>query len=100
MAAVRTQINHRVQDERKSQHALPQSPDSEGSSRDGHRGWAQEGVCYPVQSALIQWGLLPLDAVLIEEGDHARRARPCQYGPTRSIPTLHDYGLIFTGPTP
>ena len=47
-------------------------------------------VFYPVQSALIQWGLLPLDAVLIKEGDYARRARHFQYGPAPFIPTLHE----------
>ena len=57
----------------------------------------KNGVFYPVHSALIQWGLLPLDAVLIKEGDHERRARHFQYGPTPFIPTLHEYVLIFKG---
>jgi hypothetical protein len=44
---------------------------------------------------VIQWQLLPLEAILIKEGDHARRARHFRYGPTRFIPTLHEYVLIF-----
>ena len=60
----------------------------------------KNGVFYPVHSAIIQWGLLPLDAVLIKEGDHARRSRHFQYGPTPFIPTLHEYVLIFKGPKP
>ena len=50
----------------------------------------KDEVFYPVQSALIQWGLLPLDAVLIKEGDYARRARHFQYGPAPFIPILHE----------
>jgi hypothetical protein len=57
----------------------------------------KNGVFYPVHSAIIQWGLLPLEAVLIKEGDHERRARYFQYGPTPFIPTLHEYVLIFRG---
>ena len=57
----------------------------------------KNGVFYPVHSAIIQWGLLPLEVVLIKEGDHERRARRFQYGPTPFIPTLHEYVLIFRG---
>lgn len=59
----------------------------------------KNGVFYPMHSQLIQFGLLPLEAVLIKEGDHERRARHFQYGPTPFIPTLHEYVLIFTGAT-
>lgn len=59
----------------------------------------KNGVFYPMHSQLIQLGLLPLEAVLIKEGDHERRARHFQYGPTPFIPTLHEYVLIFTGAT-
>ena len=59
----------------------------------------KNGVFYPMHSAIMQWGLLPLHAVLIKEGDHERRARHFQYGPTPFIPTLHEYVLIFTGGT-
>ena len=55
----------------------------------------KNGVFYPIHSEIIQWGLLPLEAVLIKEGDHERRARYFRYGPTRFIPTLHEYVLIF-----
>jgi len=57
----------------------------------------KNGVFYPMHSKLIQFGLLPLEAVLIKEGDHERRARHFQYGPTPFIPTLHEYVLIFNG---
>jgi transcriptional regulator with XRE-family HTH domain len=60
----------------------------------------KNGVFYPMHSKLIQFGLLPLEAVLIKEGDHERRARHFQYGPTPFIPTLHEYVLIFQGATP
>lgn len=59
----------------------------------------KNGVFYPMHSKLIQFGLLPLEAVLIKEGDHERRARHFQYGPTPFIPTLHEYVLIFRGLT-
>jgi len=59
----------------------------------------KNGVFYPMHSKLIQFGLLPLEAVLIKEGDHERRARHFQYGPTPFIPTLHEYVLIFRGKT-
>jgi len=59
----------------------------------------KNGVFYPMHSQLIHFDLLPLDAVLIKEGDHERRARHFQYGPTLFIPTLHEYVLIFRGPT-
>lgn len=59
----------------------------------------KNGVFYPMHSKLIQFGLLPLEAALIKEGDHERRARHFQYGPTPFIPTLHEYVLIFKGPT-
>lgn len=57
----------------------------------------KNGVFYPVHSQIIQWGLLPLEAILIKEGDHERRARYFRYGPTAFIPTLHEYVLIFKG---
>lgn len=57
----------------------------------------KNGVFYPVHSAILQWNLLPVEAVLIKSGDHERRARHFQYGPTRFIPTLHEYVLIFKG---
>ncbi len=60
----------------------------------------KNGVFYPVHSAILQWNLLPVEAVLIKSGDHERRARHFQYGPTRFIPTLHEYVLIFKGATP
>lgn len=100
VAAVRTQVDHRVQEERESQHTSPQSPDYKGALvcliGDGRKN----GVFYPVHGTLIQWGLLTLNAVLLKEGGHARRARHFQYGPTPFIPTLHEYVLIFTGPKP
>lgn len=57
----------------------------------------KNGVFYPAHSAILQWNLLPVEAVLIKSGDHERRARHFQYGPTRFIPTLHEYVLIFKG---
>lgn len=57
----------------------------------------KNGVFYPVHSAILQWNVLPVEAVLIKSGDHERRARHFQYGPTRFIPTLHEYVLIFKG---
>jgi hypothetical protein len=57
----------------------------------------KQGVFYPIHSEIIGWKLLPLEAVLIKEGDHERRARYFRYGPTRFIPTLHEYLLIFKG---
>lgn len=60
----------------------------------------KNGVFYSIHSAILQWGLLPVEAVLIKSGDHERRARHFQYGPTRFIPTLHEYVLIFKGATP
>ena len=56
----------------------------------------KSGIFYPIHSEVIQWGVLPLEAILIKEGDHARRARHFRYGPTPFIPTLHEYVLIFT----
>lgn len=55
----------------------------------------KSGVFYPIHTEVIQWQLLPLEIILIKEGDHARRARHFRYGPTRFIPTLHEYVLIF-----
>lgn len=55
----------------------------------------KSGVFYPIHSEVLQWRVLPLDAILIKEGDHPRRARHFRYGPTRFIPTLHEYVLIF-----
>lgn len=60
----------------------------------------KNGVFYPIHSRLIAWGLLPLETILIKDGLHERRARHFQYGPTRFIPTLHEYVLLFTGGTP
>jgi hypothetical protein len=57
----------------------------------------KQGVFYPIHSEIIAWNLLALEAVLIKEGDHERRARYFRYGPTRFIPTLHEYVLIFKG---
>lgn len=59
----------------------------------------KNGVYYPMHSKLIHFDLLPLDAVLIKEGDHERRACHVQYGPTPFIPTVHEYVLIFKGET-
>jgi len=55
----------------------------------------KNGVFYPVHSGIISWNLLPLEAILIKEGEHERRARHFRYGPTPFIPTLHEYVLIF-----
>ena len=55
----------------------------------------KNGVFYPLHATIMQWGLLPLEAVLIKEGDHNRQARHFRYGPTRFIPILHEYVLIF-----
>ncbi len=55
----------------------------------------KSGVFYPIHADVIQWRVLSLDAILIKEGDHARRARHFRYGPTRFIPTLHEFVLIF-----
>ena len=55
----------------------------------------KSGTFYSIHSEVIRWGVLPLEAILIKEGDHARRARHFRYGPTRFIPTLHEYVLIF-----
>lgn len=59
----------------------------------------KNGRFFPVHAEIIQWGLLPLEAILIKDGLHERRARHFQYGPTRFIPTLHEYVLIFKGGT-
>jgi len=55
----------------------------------------KNGVFYPIHSEIIGWNLLPLEAILIKEGDHERKARHFRYGPTSFIPTLHEYLLIF-----
>ena len=55
----------------------------------------KSGTFYSIHNDVIRWGVLPLEAILIKEGDHARRARHFRYGPTRFIPTLHEYVLIF-----
>jgi hypothetical protein len=55
----------------------------------------KNGVFYPIHSTVINWGLLPLEAVLIKAGDHHRQAQHFRYGPTPFIPTLHEYVLIF-----
>jgi hypothetical protein len=57
----------------------------------------KNGRFFPVHSQLIAWTLLPLEAVLIKDGLHERRARHFRYGPTRFIPTLHEYVLLFKG---
>jgi hypothetical protein len=57
----------------------------------------KNGVFFPIHSEIIHWELLPLEAVLIKEGDHERRAKHFCYGPTAFIPTLHEYVLIFKG---
>ena len=56
----------------------------------------KSGVFYSIHTEVIHWRVLPLEAILIKEGDHARRARHFRYGPTPFIPTLHEYVLIFT----
>ena len=56
----------------------------------------KSGVFYSIHTEVIHWQVLPLEAILIKEGDHARRARHFRYGPTPFIPTLHEYVLIFT----
>jgi predicted transcriptional regulator len=55
----------------------------------------KNGTFFPIHSEIIHWGLLPLEAVLIKEGVHERRAKHFRYGPTAFIPTLHEYVLIF-----
>ncbi len=55
----------------------------------------KNGVFYPIHSTVMNWGLLPLEAVLIKAGDHHRQAQYFRYGPTLFIPTLHEYVLIF-----
>jgi ParB-like chromosome segregation protein Spo0J len=57
----------------------------------------KNGVFYPIHSEIIGWGLMPLTAVLIKDGDHPRQANYFRYGPTKFIPTLHEYVLIFKG---
>jgi hypothetical protein len=59
----------------------------------------KNGVFYPIHSDLIRWNVLPLDAVLIKDGQHERRAQHFRYGPAKFIPTLHEYVLIFKGAT-
>ena len=56
----------------------------------------KSGIFYSIHTEVIHWKVLPLEAILIKEGDHARRARHFRYGPTPFIPTLHEYVLIFT----
>lgn len=55
----------------------------------------KQGTFFPIHNEIIHWRLLPLDAVLIKEGDHNRRGQFFRYGPTPFIPTLHEYVLIF-----
>ena len=57
----------------------------------------KQGIYYPIHSEIIQWKILPLEANLIKFGDHERRANYYRYGPTKFIPTLHEYVLIFKG---
>jgi transcriptional regulator with XRE-family HTH domain len=60
----------------------------------------KNGVFYPIHTDIIRWGVLPLDTVLIKDGQHERHAQHFRYGPARFIPTLHEYVLIFKGGTP
>ena len=55
----------------------------------------KQGVFFPIHAQLVEWSVLPLDMILIKDGDHTRRSRHYRYGPTRFIPTLHEYVLIF-----
>jgi hypothetical protein len=55
----------------------------------------KQGVFYPIHCEIIQWNLLPLEAILIKDGQHERKAQYFRYGPTKFIPTLHEYVLIF-----
>jgi hypothetical protein len=55
----------------------------------------KNGQFYPIHSDIIGWNVLPLEATLIKEGDHTRRARHFRYGPSAFIPTLHEYVLLF-----
>jgi transposase-like protein len=55
----------------------------------------KDGVFYPVHSTILEWNLLPLEAILIKEGDHERRSQHYRYGPTPFIPTVHEYVLLF-----
>lgn len=55
----------------------------------------KQGVFYPIHSEIIEWKLLPLEAVVIKDGQHERRANYFRYGPNKFIPTLHEYLLIF-----
>lgn len=55
----------------------------------------KQGIFYPIHADLIANSPLKLEAMLIKDGEHPRRARHFRYGPTRFIPTLHEYVLIF-----
>lgn len=55
----------------------------------------KDGVFYPIHSNLIEWGLLPLQSILIKDSDHERRAIHFRYGNKPFIPMLHEYVLIF-----
>lgn len=55
----------------------------------------KQGVFYPIHAELMHATPLQLDTILIKDGEHQRRARHYRYGPTRFIPTLHEYVLIF-----
>ncbi len=57
----------------------------------------KNGTFYPIHSEIIQWKLLPLEAVLVKTGDHERQGAHFRYGPAKFIPTLHEYVLIFKG---
>ena len=59
----------------------------------------KNGVFFPIHSDLIRWNVLPLDAVLMKDGQHERHAQHFRYGPAKFIPTLHEYVLIFKGAT-
>jgi len=57
----------------------------------------KNGVFFPIHADLIRWNILPLEAVLIKDGQHERHAQHFRYGPAKFIPTLHEYVLIFKG---
>ena len=60
----------------------------------------KNGVFFPIHADLIRWNVLPLEAVLMKDGQHERHAQHFRYGPAKFIPTLHEYVLIFKGGTP
>jgi hypothetical protein len=60
----------------------------------------KNGVFFPIHADLIRWNVLPLEAVLMKDGQHERHAQHFRYGPAKFIPTLHEYVLIFTRGVP